>query len=122
MMGYVQRMDATTLEPAGGSCADGSSVGSCLEGTNSITAQLANGLLWITQFAGGDARNYCGRTADGSAIAPIRLPRPTADQVLAIGARWIYYAAPGRRQGSTCAASLSRRAAATPPASRPAVR
>jgi hypothetical protein len=98
MMGYVQRLDAATLAPAERACAEGDSTGTRLKGTNAIRAQLANGLLWITQPAGGDARNYCGRPSDGSAIAPIRLPRP-ADVVLAIGPHLIFYAAPGPSAG-----------------------
>ena len=97
MMGHVQRLDAAMLTPAGGACADGGNADTCLVGTNGIRAQLANGLLWITQPAGGDIRNYCGQASDGRAIAPVRLPRPVADDVLAIGLHWIFYAAPGPR-------------------------
>ncbi len=100
MMGYVQRLDAATLAPAAGACPEGgSNAETCLEGTNAIRARLAGGLLWITQPAGGRSRNYCGRPSDGSAIAPIRLPDPAEDEVLAIAPRWIFYAAPGARAG-----------------------
>ena len=99
MMGYVQRVSAATLAPAGGACAEEGSAQTCLTGTNAIRAQLAGGLVWVTQPAGGRSRNYCGRPSDGSAIAPIRLPDLAADEVLAIAPPWIFYATPGARAG-----------------------
>jgi hypothetical protein len=95
MMGYVQRLDAVTLAAAGSSCAEGRSTNTCVEGTNDITARLADGLLWVTQVAGGNGRNYCADPADGRPLAPIRLPQPAQDEVLAIAPLRIYYAAPG---------------------------
>ena len=95
MMGYVQRLDAATLAPAAGSCVGGRSTASCVAGTNAITARLAGGLLWVTQPAGGNARNYCARPSDGRVLAPVRLPRPAQDEVLAVTPRWILYAGPG---------------------------
>jgi hypothetical protein len=95
MMGYVQHLDAATLAPAGGACPEGAGAGNCIEGSNGIMARLTAGLLWVTQLAGGESRNFCGEPSDGSAIAPIRLPQPAEDEVLAIGPRWIFYAAPG---------------------------
>ena len=98
MMGYVQRLDAATLAAAGNSCAGGRSTNTCMEGTNDITARLANGLLWVTQVAGGNGRNYCADPSDGRPLTPIRLPQPAQDEVLAIAARRIFYAAPGPRR------------------------
>lgn len=95
MLGYVQRLDAVTLAPAGGTCVAGRSTASCVPGTNSITARLASGLLWVTQQAGGNARNYCARPSDGRVLAPVRLPQPAQDEVLAVTPRWIFYAGPG---------------------------
>jgi hypothetical protein len=40
--------------------------------TNGIRAQLIDGILWVTQPAGGGQRNYCGDPATGRARA--RLP------------------------------------------------
>jgi hypothetical protein len=94
MMGYVQRLAAATLAPVAGSCAAGRSTDTCLLGTNAITARLAGGLLWVTQPAGGNARNYCAEPS-GRVLAPVRLPQPAQDEVLAIAPRWIFYAGPG---------------------------
>jgi hypothetical protein len=95
MMGYVQHLDSTTLVPPGGACPEGASAGNCIEGSNGIMARLFGGRLWVTQLAGDGARNFCGVPSDGIAIAPIRLPQPAEDEVLAIAQRWIFYAAPG---------------------------
>ena len=95
MTGYVQRLDAATLAAAGSSCAEGRSTNTCVEGTSDITARLANGLLWVTQVAGGNGRNYCAGPSDGRPLTPIRLPQPAQDEVLAIAPRQIFYAAPG---------------------------
>jgi hypothetical protein len=95
MMGYVQRLDTTSLAPDGSSCQEGRSTSTCIEGTNGISAILANGLLWVTQTAGGNARNYCADPSDGRRLASIELPQPNEDQVLAIGPRQIFYSTLG---------------------------
>jgi hypothetical protein len=95
MTGYVQRLDAATLAAAASSCAEGTSTNTCVQGTNDITARLANGLLWVTQVAGGNGRNYCADPSGGRPLTPIRLPQPAQDEVLAIAPRQIFYAAPG---------------------------
>ena len=97
MMGYVQRLDAATLAAHKGTCAEGRNTNTCMEGSNDITARLANGLLWVTQVevAGGKIRNYCAEPSDGHALAPIRLPQPALDEILAIAPHRIFYAAPG---------------------------
>ena len=95
MMGYVQRLAAATMTAAGSACRDGGTTSTCVEGTNDVTARLANGLLWITQVAGGPGRNYCADPVTGRKIAPIELPQPTQDEVLAITPHLIFYASPG---------------------------
>jgi hypothetical protein len=95
MMGYVQRLDAATMTAEGSACRDGRTTSTCVEGTNDVTARLAGGLLWITQIAGGNARNYCADPVTGQQIAPIELPEPTQDEVLAITPHRIFYASPG---------------------------
>ena len=99
MMGYVQRLDAGTLAPAAGPCAAGRITASCVPGTNAITARLAGRVLWVTQPAGGNARNYCARPSDGRVLAPVSLPQPAQDEVLAATPRWIFYAGPGPKAG-----------------------
>jgi len=94
MMGYVQRLDVTSMTAAS-DCEEGRTTATCVEGTNAITARLANGLLWISQPVGGNTRNYCADPASGRELAPLRLPQPNQDEVLAISAHRIFYAAPG---------------------------
>ena len=95
MMGYVQRLDAATMTAQGSACQEGGTTSTCVEGINDITARLADGLLWVTQIAGGPTRNYCADPATGRAIAPLELPLPAQDEILAITPNRIFYAAPG---------------------------
>jgi hypothetical protein len=95
MMGYVQRLDAATMTAEGSACQEGGTPRTCVEGTNDVTARLAGGLLWVTQIAGGPTRNYCADPFTGRTIAPLELPQPTQDEVLAITPDRIFYAAPG---------------------------
>ena len=99
MMGYVQRLDAATMTDEGSACQEGGTPSTCVEGTNDVTARLAGGLLWVTQVAGGKARNYCADPFTGRTIAPMELPQPAQDQVLAITPHQIFYAAPGPGAG-----------------------
>ncbi len=98
MMGYVQRLDAATMTDEGSACREGGT-STCVEGTNDVTGRLANGLLWVTQIAGGNARNYCADPVTGRTIAPLELPQATEDGVLAITPDRIFYAAPGPGAG-----------------------
>ena len=95
MMGYVQRLDAATMTDEGSACREGGTPNTCVEGTNDVAASLAGGLLWVTQTTGGQARNYCADPLTGRAIAPLDLPQPAQDEVLAITPNRIFYAAPG---------------------------
>jgi hypothetical protein len=74
MMGYVQRLDAATMTAEGSACQEGGRTSSGVEGTNDVTARLASGLLWVTQIAGGPARNYCANPVTGREIAPSNSP------------------------------------------------
>jgi hypothetical protein len=91
MMGYVQRLFARSLTPDAQGCAEGASTDTCVPGTNAISARVASGLVWVSQPAGGDVRNYCARPSDGRPIATTGLE----DQVLAIGPDAIFYALSG---------------------------
>lgn len=97
MMGFVQRLGAHTLKASGSGCQEGSGAGSCIVGTNAITARLAGGRLWVTDPPGGSARNYCADPVSGRVLAPIELPQPDQDFILAIARHRIYYAAPAQR-------------------------
>jgi hypothetical protein len=98
MAGYVQRLDAATMTAQGSACNEGGTTSSCVEGTNDVTARLADGLLWITD-SWRKARNYCADPFTGRKIAPIELPQPTQDEVLAITPHRIFYASPGPAAG-----------------------
>ena len=113
MQGYVQRLGAATLRPDRSMCSEGRSTRTCVDGTNGISASLANGLLWVTQIAGGPDRNYCADPADGRKLASLRLPQPAQDDVLAIGPDQVFYSALGPK------ASLYLREAPIPAACRP---
>lgn len=94
MAGYVERLDATTLQPSAtdvASCRDGISTPTCIEGTNGITATTANGLVWITQSAGGSNLNYCADPSTGKVLAPLPLPQLPEDTVVAIGPTDFYF-------------------------------
>ena len=95
MMGYVERLDATSMQPSAEdltNCRDGYMGPTCISGTNGITATAANGLIWITQVAGGSSRNYCAIPSSGKALASLTLPQPDEDSIAAIGPNDIYYA------------------------------
>jgi hypothetical protein len=97
MLGYVQRLDATTLAAATTvNCELARSTNTCVTGTNAITARIADGLLWVTQPTGGLTRDYCADPSDGRPLAPVRLPQPGQDEILAIAPHQVFYAAPGR--------------------------
>ena len=95
MMGYVQRLDAASMTADQSNCGEGQITSTCVSGSNDVTARVADGLLWVTQVAGGKVRNYCADLVDGRKLAPIELPQPNQDLVLAIAPHQIFYAAPG---------------------------
>jgi hypothetical protein len=95
MMGYIQRLDVALTTADGSACEEGRISSTCVPGTNDITARVADGLLWITQDAGGNARNYCADPVSGRMLAPISLAQPAQDIVLAIGPQQVFYTAPG---------------------------
>ena len=81
MMGYVERFDAATLTP------DPSTM---IEGSNGISASVANGLLWVSQIPEGGRRGTsCGNPLDGAVLAPLNLPSNSPP--LAIGRHDLYY-------------------------------
>jgi hypothetical protein len=80
MMGYVERFDAATLTPE---------PGTGTEGSNAISASVADDVLWVSQMEGGSTTNFCGNPSDGAARAPLNLP-PSAS-LQAIGPHDIYY-------------------------------
>ncbi|HET7173987.1 MAG TPA: hypothetical protein VFI30_06900 [Nocardioidaceae bacterium] len=97
MMGYVRRYRLSTLAPTGRSCVEGADSGSCTQGTNGISARVANGLVWITDPPGGPRRNACIAPASGRRLAP--LPLTGDDELMAIGSRHLYVLKANREPG-----------------------
>ena len=90
-MGFAERLDLATLKPEPLALTDPDPEGgnTYMEGTNAIGATVADGLVWITD----ESLNYCGDPRNARKLAAIPLPQPDVDSVLAIGTRYIYYAA-----------------------------
>jgi hypothetical protein len=92
MMGYVQRLAVGTVRPtsfAGAQPHPGITAPPSIFGTNGISARVLDGILWVTQVAGGPQRNYCGDPLTGRSRAPLALG-PQA-LVLTVGAGSVYY-------------------------------
>jgi hypothetical protein len=98
MMGYVRLYSLTSLTPVGGSCATGTPSATCVHGTNAISAQVSDGVLFVTQPAGGPAQNFCAAT-DGQVLA--RLAIPASDTLLAVGRDDLFLEAPIRGRTQT---------------------
>jgi hypothetical protein len=98
--GYTQLYDATDLRVSGQPCDErtatcpcdeGQSTATCITGDNHISAQVTDGRLWVTQPAGGPTRNFCS-DIDGHVLAT--LPVPSAENILAVGSRYLFVADP----------------------------
>ena len=93
MMGYVERLDATTLQAAGALSPDADSAAD-IEGSNGIRADLWGGELWVTNQAGGPGRNYCADPVTGQRRATSPLPDLNVDIPMAVADQREYYAIP----------------------------
>ena len=85
--GYTRLYNLENLQPVGPACDEGLSNSMCIDGTNGISARGINGLLWVTQPAGGPMRNFCA-TSDGRILSAI--PDIGEEPILAIGSRYLY--------------------------------
>lgn len=92
MMGYVRRYDLTPLAPAGRACSQGRSSSSCVGGTNAIRASVADGLVWITQAAGGPTRQVCLDPTTRRVLSS--LPLAGNDAIVGIGIHHLYVLEP----------------------------
>ena len=84
MMGYAERLGTASLSPARSTE---------VIGTNAIHVRVADGALWLTDPVGGATRNYCADPVTGRVRAPLPLPDLGQDELLAVGAGVLYYAA-----------------------------
>jgi len=92
MMGYVQRLAVSTLDPTsfpGAQPHPGITAPPSIFGTNGISARVLDGILWVTQLAGGPQRDYCGDPLTGRSRAPLTLSSQAL--VLTVDAGSVYY-------------------------------
>jgi len=83
--GFVERLSLATMIPD-----RASDVG----GTNAIRVLVAVGALWVTDYTGGTARNYCASAATGRVLAPLPIAATTQARLLAVTGGRLYYAVP----------------------------
>jgi len=92
MMGYAERVHVDDLAaaryPSISSAARGG-VSPLLNATNGIRVVVSDGILWVTQVAGGPQRNYCGNPVSGQPRAALGLPAQS--WLLAVGPTDFYY-------------------------------
>ena len=93
MMGYIERLDTTTLRAAGPPSPDGDSA-TDIEGSNGIRASLWDGELWVTNAGGGAQRNYCADPATGQRRATSPLPDLDGDEPMTVTDHREYYEVP----------------------------
>jgi hypothetical protein len=83
--GFVERLSLPTMTPD-----HASDVG----GTNAIRVLVADGALWVTDYVGGRARNYCASAATGRVLAPLPIAGVAQARLLAVTGGHLYYAVP----------------------------
>ena len=76
MQGYIERMQTPSLRLQ---------LSTKMEGSNGISASLADGVLWVTQGAGGPTRNYCGDPATGHPYATFAAAIGSSGFLTAVG-------------------------------------
>lgn len=59
--------------------------------TNAIRVWVANGLVWVTQAAGGPRLNFCAVPGTGHVLASLPLGGADSGIVRAIGSQYLYY-------------------------------
>jgi hypothetical protein len=85
MLGYVERFATRSMTPQ---------KETRVEGSNGISADVWDGVLWVRNQAAGPAQNYCADPATGHRLATLPLPDMARDYVLTVHARTLYYSAP----------------------------
>ncbi len=89
MQGYVERIDARRLASARQPGTFGPPTATLIFGSNGVQARVIDGILYVTQLAGGRQRNYCAAPATGRPRAA--LPFHTYSALLTADRRYIYY-------------------------------
>jgi hypothetical protein len=85
MLGYVERFATGSMTPQ---------AGTMVEGSNAISADVWDGVLWVRNQPAGPAQNYCADPATGRRLATLPLPDLAQDNLLGVHARTLYYSAP----------------------------
>jgi hypothetical protein len=83
LQGYIERFSTATMAPD-----PDTKVG----GSNGINVVVADGVAWVTEQVS-SRHNYCADPVTGRVLAPIPLPDPGRDYLLAISGHYLYYAA-----------------------------
>ncbi len=83
MQGYLERVEVSTLRPTPLSLPYPG------DATNSISAEIMAGVLYVQQIAGGPTRNYCGNPSTGQMFAALGLG--PAATVLAADSTDLFY-------------------------------
>jgi len=82
MLGYVERFQTATMTPQ---------AGTRVEGSNGISADVWDGVLWVRNEVGGARLNYCASPATGRRLATLPLPDLDEDYLLTVHAGIMYY-------------------------------
>jgi hypothetical protein len=93
MMGYTQHISLQPLRstlPTTSAALAGDSA-SQTEGTNGITARVLQNILWVTDDAGGEQRNYCADPITGQPLVSLPLTNSGLYNLLAVGDNSVYY-------------------------------
>lgn len=92
MMGSIERLSLRTLRPtrfAGAQPHPGITAPPEIFGTSGIGARVLDGVIWVTQFAGGPKNNYCGDPVTGRSRSPLTLGWQA--QLLTVDPHSVYY-------------------------------
>jgi len=85
MLGYIERLAASSMTPQAQTQVDGS---------NGLHADVWGGVLWVRNQAAGTAQNYCAVPATGRRLATLPLPDLAQDYLMAVTGGRIYYSVP----------------------------
>lgn len=91
-MGYVSRYRLNGLTPTVAGCPSSLVTNSptCILGSNGLGVNASHQLIFLSQVAGGGARNACLNPNNGNIVA--KLPLAPSDQLLAIGDSHLFVA------------------------------
>ncbi len=97
-MGYVSRYRLRGLTPTVAGCPSSLLTNSptCILGSNGLQVNASHQLIFLSQVAGGGARNACIDPSNGSIVA--QLPLAPTDQLLTIGHSHLFVMTQTRRE------------------------